>query len=650
MTTKFLSGNVDPARRIKMTPEIECAQEILMLRRHGLASSLAGLVFLLLVPCSYPQTSTKKKVTGQSDLPRFTYPVKGSASDLLQSDDATFNTFASKVRADLESTFRDYEVDDKATLRLLLQAKLDLQQLAGENQAALETVASLRAEEEKPAARLTTGLFTSAVLKAAIETRSSTGPDFEESFAKYYQESIDPLPWATVRDSIREQFTNYQLIGKAYVIGTVKTEIDPSAAKSGTVDAFQAWQLVGYRNYLQFVQVNNFGADVLRRYIAAHNVQKPDIWAAREVTLTADQKLTPVLVGIWDTGVDVSIFGDQVFTDPHPTASGTHGLAYDDQGNPSQSWLLPLTSKQQQQYPTALADHKGLHDLNDGIDSPEARALREKVSASTPEQMHDLFETFRVVQRYAHGTHVAGIAVRGNPSARLVVIRLLYGTDFPSPPVAPTEERTRRLAADARQVSEYLRTRNVRVVNMSWGYTPQDFESLLAKTSNEADPAVRKKRAGELYNGWRAAIESAIQNAPNTLFVCSAGNTDSDATFVDHMPSVFLLPNLIAVGAVNQAGDETDFTSYGSTVVVDADGYDVESTVPGGGTAKGSGTSMAAPNVANLAAKLFALDPSLSPEQVIDLIKRGATASEDGRRHLIDEKHSVALLKQQDKQ
>jgi len=620
-----------------------------MLRSHSLAFSLTGLILLLFVPCSYPQTSGKKKVISQADLPRFAYPVKGSPSDLLQSEDATFNAFASKVRGDLESTFRDYQVEDKATLRVLLQAKLDLQQLAGENQAALETLASLRTKEEKPAARLTTGLFTSALLQAAIETKSSTGPNFEKVFAKHYQEAIDPLPWATVRDSVREQLTNYYLIGKAYVIGTVKTEIDPSVAKSGTVDALQAWRLVGYRNYLQFVHLNNAGADVLKRYIAAHNVQKPDIWAAREVTFTADQKLTPVLVGIWDTGVDVSVFGDQVFADPQPTASGAHGLAYDDQGNPSQSWLLPLTPEQQQRYPAALADHKGLHDLNDGIDSPEAKALREKVSASTPEQMHELFEAFRVVQRYAHGTHVAGIAVRGNPFARLVVIRFLYGTDFPSPPPAPTEERTRRLVADAQQVSEYLRTRNIRVVNMSWGYTPQDFESLLAKTSSEADPAVRKKRAAELYASWGGAIEKAIHNAPNTLFVCSAGNTDSDATFIEHIPSALRLPNLIAVGAVNQAGDETDFTTYGSTVVVDADGYDVESTVPGGGTTKGSGTSMASPNVANLAGKLLALDPSLTPEQVIDLIKRGATTSEDGRRHLIDEKRSVALLNDQAK-
>jgi subtilisin family serine protease len=77
---------------------------------------------------------------------------------------------------------------------------------------------------------------------------------------------------------------------------------------------------------------------------------------------------------------------------------------------------------------------------------------------------------------------------------------------------------------------------------------------------------------------------------------------------------------------------------------VDADGYNVESYVPGGAKLRLSGTSMASPNVVNLAAKLFALDPALTPAQVIELIRRGATTSEDGRRHLIDEKRSVALL------
>jgi subtilisin family serine protease len=80
---------------------------------------------------------------------------------------------------------------------------------------------------------------------------------------------------------------------------------------------------------------------------------------------------------------------------------------------------------------------------------------------------------------------------------------------------------------------------------------------------------------------------------------------------------------------------------------VDADGYEVESFVPGGARLKYSGTSMASPNVTNLATKLFALHPSLTPDQVIQLIREGATASEDGRRHLINPKRSVEILRSQ---
>ena len=39
---------------------------------------------------------------------------------------------------------------------------------------------------------------------------------------------------------------------------------------------------------------------------------------------------------------------------------------------------------------------------------------------------------------------------------------------------------------------------------------------------------------------------------------------------------------------------------------------------------KMSGTSMASPNVANLAGKMLAKNPSLTPKKVIHLIKEGA--------------------------
>jgi subtilisin family serine protease len=196
-----------------------------------------------------------------------------------------------------------------------------------------------------------------------------------------------------------------------------------------------------------------------------------------------------------------------------------------------------------------------------------------------------------------------------------------------------------------KQMGDYFRTRHVRVVNMSWGDDAQEFETWLSKTGGGADPVARKAKAAALFAIWKQAIQDAMRAAPETLFVTAAGNSDSNVGFIEDVPASLREPNLLSVGAVNQAGDETSFTSHGEAVVVHASGYQVESFVPGGARLPFSGTSMASPNVVNLAAKLFALDPTLTPAQVISLIRRGATESADGRRHLIDETRSVALLR-----
>jgi hypothetical protein len=313
-----------------------------MRKRHSRACCLVALILVLLAPCPYAQTSGRKKVSSQADLPRFIYPVKGSASELVQADDAAFNVFASKVRTDLDSIFRDYEIADKATMRSLLHAKINLQYLAGEYQAALGTIDLLRGQEEKPSAKLTSGIIDRAILPAASETKSSSGPAFEESFKKHAREAINSLPWDVVQDDIRRTYVRTRVYTKSLALGQIKTDLDPSVQTSGAVDNLEAWQLIASRNDLHFfIPLETVLGEILKQYIATHNVVKPDIWAAREVTLTKDQNLTPVLVAIWDSGIDVSLFPDQLLTDPHPTASGTHGLAFDDVGGPSTTWLYP---------------------------------------------------------------------------------------------------------------------------------------------------------------------------------------------------------------------------------------------------------------------------------------------------------------------
>jgi len=615
------------------------------MRFNRLPRVLTSLGFLLLSwPALHAEPGAKKAVNSQADLPRFSYPLPGSASALIQADDAAFGAFARKVRADLDSVLSSYDIADRSTLRTLIGTKLSLEALRGDYAAGLQTVEELRGLQDKPAAKLLTGLLTRAWLRAAVSARSANGPAFEQAFTQSYSEAIDALPWATVADSVKATYASARLSAKAVIVGRVMTEIDPATQKSGAISNQEAWDLVSDRVALELMfPLADLRSAVLKKYIDAHNVEKPDIWAAREVTITSEQNLSPVLVAIWDSGIDVSIFPQQVFTDPRPTRSGAHGLAFDDFGAPSAAWLYPLSAAQQAAYPEFRDEIQGRYDIEDGRDSAQATALIRKNRTLTPEQLHQSYELEKVIGFYLHGTHCAGIAVRNNAAARLVVAR--FDDQLSDLPFAPTKEWAHHLGSAFAQMSEYFRTRHVRVVNMSWGDDPEEFERWLAKTGGGSDPAQRKRAAQELYKIWYQAVEKALKDAPDTLFVCAAGNSDQNAGFAGDVPASLQLPNLIAVGAVNQAGEETSFTSFGDTVAVHANGYEVKSVVPGGTPMKLSGTSMASPNVVNLAAKLFALDPTLTPKRVIALIKAGATPSPDGRLHLIDGKRSVELLK-----
>lgn len=608
-------------------------------------SLLVSSFALVLAVACIAQQPAKKIVRNESDLPRFTYPVQGRVADLLESDPATFNAFSAKVRTDLESILDNYSIEDKATERTLLDAKLSLEELAGENEQGLRTIDTIRGLEEKPDARLMTDFTDRAILQARIDANASSGPAYEQAFERRFAAAMNQLPWNIVQDDVKQDKGSYEVVSTNFLGGVASSEIQPMVDKSGAVDNQTAWTLLRLRRVLLYtIPLKSKALAIAQSYIAAHTIEKPDIWQAREATLTTSDKLHAVLIGIWDSGVDVSIFPNRLYTDPDPGWHDPHGLAFDDQGGHSKSLLLPITAAEAQEYPKFVDILKGMEDQMSGVDSPDASAFRQKVAGLRPDQVRAIFDKLKVYDPYVHGTHVAGIAVRGNPAARLVVLR--FNDQLPDLPFAPTPEYAHRMADDFRQIGEYCRTHHVRVVNMSWGDEPGEFETWLSKTGKGQDPATRKEEALQLFQIWKAGISDAIKSAPGTLFICAAGNSNSNAGFIEDVPPSLHLPNLIAVGAVNQAGDETSFTSYGDTVVVDADGYNVESYVPGGTRMKLSGTSMASPNVTNLAAKLFALDPSLTPEQVIALIKDGATTSEDGRRHLIDEKRSIELLRE----
>jgi subtilisin family serine protease len=258
------------------------------------------------------------------------------------------------------------------------------------------------------------------------------------------------------------------------------------------------------------------------------------------------------------------------------------------------------------------------------------------------DQVKSTLEDLDLTSNWAHGTHVTGIAVAGDPFARIVVGRITF--DYHLTPETPTIEQAGKDAAADRVAVDYFKQSGVRVVNMSWGGSLKEVEEALEANGAGGTAEERKKLARQIFDIGRDGLLAALKSAPNILFVAAAGNDDNNVKFDEFIPSSFQLPNMITVGAVDQAGEETSFSSFGPMVNVHANGFDVESYIPGGQRLKFSGTSMASPQVTNLAAKLLALDPALSPEETKALILAGCSKS--GRVNLVNERKSIDLLRQ----
>lgn len=606
--------------------------------RTPIAASL-GIGLCLLSSLAFPQSpQPKKKILRADDVPQFQYAIKGKVEDLLASD-AAFHPLAVEIRRNIESVFRDYEIDDAATKRDLLSVLAALDVLEGRNDDARRRLDEIRAAEEKPAAKALSGLITRSILDARRASPDRTSPAFRKAVYDSVMGALNPLPFDVIQNDLKTLKGSVEIVSDSIVIGQVRANDDPVVEKTGGLSSDLAHSLPGMRLYLaERIPLKDTLDEALSTYLSAHAKEKRDIWSERDVTLEPGKPWQPVNVAVWDSGVDLAIFKGRAVQ----TSAGQPAvIAYDIDSRKTTGNLYPLNAAESARYPDMKKELKGMSDLEANVDSPDASDLKKKLAAFRPEQVKPFIEELQLYEQYAHGTHVAGILTAGNPYARLVVGRLTFDPKM-IPDPCPSRAQSERSAAAMRDYVDFFRANNVRVVNMSWGGSILGYEDSLEKCGMGKDVAERKTIAREYFELEKSGMEAAMRSAPGILFVAAAGNSNADSSFAEFIPAGLQLPNLITVGAVDRAGDEASFTSYGPTVVVDANGFEVESYIPGGERLKMSGTSMASPNVANLAAKILVVNPKLTPQQVIDVIRKTAEKTADGRRNLIDPKKAIA--------
>ena len=114
-----------------------------------------------------------------------------------------------------------------------------------------------------------------------------------------------------------------------------------------------------------------------------------------------------------------------------------------------------------------------------------------------------------------------------------------------------------------------------------------------------------------------ATVEQAIQYAHSqgVVMVAAAGNESSSSLFY---PAAY--DHMIAVASTDTNDEKASHSNYGSWVDIAAPGVGIYSLYPGGGLFNLSGTSMACPHVAGAAALLLSLHPTLTPDEVRDVL------------------------------
>ncbi len=172
------------------------------------------------------------------------------------------------------------------------------------------------------------------------------------------------------------------------------------------------------------------------------------------------------------------------------------------------------------------------------------------------------------------------------------------------------------------EIAAYVGNHKADIANGSFGTGFNQSKMItdaMFKLAFQRDPTKEEsdKLAKYFVNSLILEGRNMVDAAPNTLFVFAAGNDGMNNDIYPTSPTNIKADNVISVGATYKYEFIAPFSNYGTEMVdVAAPGMLIHSQIPGNEYLQVSGTSQAAPFVANIAAQIKDINKSLKPKDI----------------------------------